>query len=179
MLQLQPQLAQDLLSFHLEKKWRYIGMAEEEVDESPSNKKTLIIFIVLGVLLVATSIGVTVWLMNDDGPEEDLNPAALYFAINPKFQTNYEVNGRQRLFQLAISLMTREQDVIAALVKHAPTIKSKLVILLSGQQFDVLKTPDGRLALKLECLAAVQEILSAEIGKPGVEKVLFTDFVMQ
>lgn len=75
--------------------------------------------------------------------------------------------------------MTREQDVIAALVKHAPTIKSKLVILLSGQQFDVLKTPDGRLALKLECLTAVQEILSAEIGKPGVEKVLFTDFVMQ
>ena len=76
-------------------------------------------------------------------------------------------------------LLAREQDVIEALIKHTPTIKSKLVILLSGQQFELLKTPDGRIALKLECLAAVQEILNAEIGKPGVEKVLFTDFVMQ
>jgi len=28
-------------------------------------------------------------------------------------------------------------------------------------------------------LSAVQEIMNKEVGKPGIEKVLFTDFVMQ
>ena len=159
-------------------------MAEvEQADAEEKKKSPLVLFIVVGIVLVAASIGGTVFFMSSGGDEEvveeTVDPAAIYFAINPKFQTNYEVNGRQRLFQLAVSLVTREQDVINALATHAPTIKSRLVILLSGQKFDALQTPEGREALRSECLAAVQEILNNEIGKPGVEKVLFTDFVMQ
>ena len=159
-------------------------MAEaEEATGEAKKKNPLIWFILLGVVLVGASVGGTVFFMSSDGGGEEVveevDPAAIYYAINPKFQTNYEVNGRQRLFQLAISLVTREQDVIDALATHAPTIKSKLVILLSGQKFAALQTVEGREKLRGECLAAVQQILNNEIGKPGVEKVLFTDFVMQ
>lgn len=159
--------------------------ASGDAETGAAKKKgPLIAFILLGVLLVGASIGGTVLFMSSGGAEDDevaeeVDPAAIYFAINPKFQTNYEVNGRQRLFQLAISLVTREQDVIEALATHQPTIKSKLVILLSGQKFNALQTVEGRESLRSQCLAAVQEILNNEIGKPGVEKVLFTDFVMQ
>jgi flagellar FliL protein len=162
-------------------------MAEEEAVVE-KKKSPLILFIIIGAVLVLLSVGGTFFVlssMKDDGEEETVveeveeTPKALYYAINPKFQTNYQVNGRQRLFQLAISLVTREQDVVDALALHSPSIKSKLLILLSGQDFKALQTPDGREALREQCLEAVREILTTEIGKPGVEKVLFTDFVVQ
>lgn len=166
-------------------------MAEDatQEQEAPRKKNPLILFIAIGILLVASSISGTLFFINsaDESDEiteeeeiaEEVQPPAIYFAINPKFQTNYEVNGRQRLFQLGISLVTREQDVIDALAIHVPLVKSKLNIMLSGQKFEELQTPEGREALRQECLEAVQQILNTEIGKPGVEKVLFTDFVMQ
>lgn len=163
-------------------------MAEEEVAEQEKGKKNpLILFIIIGILLVASSIGGTVFFLGGMGGDsaeeeevaEEVIPDAIYFALNPKFKTNYDVDGRPRLFQVAITLVTREQDVIEALGQHSPTIKSKLVILLSGQKFDELQTPAGREALRSQALDAVQQIMNTEIGKPGVEKVLFTDFVMQ
>lgn len=158
-------------------------MAEEETEEK-SKKSPLILFIIIGVLLVGGSIGGTIFfLQGDDGAEEEElvepDPEAIYFSLNPKFKTNYDVDGRPRLFQVAITLVTREEDVIEALGQHSPTIKSKLVILISGQKFDELQTPEGREALRKLSLKAVQDIMNKEIGKPGVEKVLFTDFVMQ
>lgn len=160
-------------------------MAEEEevVEEGTGKKNPIILFIIVGVILIAASIGGTLFFLGGGGGEEEVveepDPEAIYYALQPKFKTNYEVNGRQRLFQLAISLMTREQDVIDALTLHAPTIKGKLVILLSGQDFKTLQTPDGRESLRQQCLESVQAIMNQEIGKPGVEKILFTDFVMQ
>lgn len=160
-------------------------MAEAEAEQEVKKKNPLILFIIIGVLLVGASIGGTIFFLGGSGEEEseevveEPDPEAIYFALNPKFKTNYEVNGRPRLFQVAITLVTREQDVIDALGLHSPTIKSRLVILLSGQKFDELQTPEGREALRAECLTVVQKIMNDEIGKPGVEKVLFTDFVMQ
>lgn len=160
-------------------------MAEAEAEQEVKKKNPLILFIIIGVLLVGASIGGTIFFLGGSGEDEteevveEPDPEAIYFALNPKFKTNYEVNGRPRLFQVAITLVTREQDVIDALGLHSPTIKGRLVILLSGQKFDELQTPEGREVLRAECLTAVQKIMNDEIGKPGIEKVLFTDFVMQ
>ena len=158
-------------------------MAEEEVVEG-KKKSPLILFIIIAVVLVGASVGGTIFIMGGSGEdeevvEEDTTPPALYYALVPKFQTNYDVDGRPRLFQVGMSFKTREQDVIDALALHSPVIKSKLVILLSGQKFESLGSSEGREALRQACLEAVQEILNTEIGKPGVEKVLFTDFVLQ
>ena len=160
-------------------------MAEEAAEAEEGKKKNpLILFIVIAVVLVAASIGGTVMILGGggDGADEvveEVEPDALYYSLVPKFNTNYEVDGRQRLFQVGITLVTREQDVIDALAQHAPSIKSKLVILLSGQDFNTLQTPEGRESLRQSCLEAVSGIMEKEIGKSGIEKVLFTDYVMQ
>ena len=163
-------------------------MAEEAAEAEEGKKKNpLILFIAIAVVLVAASIGGTVMILGGVGggddaeevAEEEVTPDALYYSPVPKFNTNYEVDGRQRLFQVGITLVTREQDVIEALAQHAPSIKSKLVILLSGQDFYTLQTPEGRESLRQSCLEAVKGIMEKEIGKPGIEKVLFTDYVMQ
>ncbi|MGB2272210.1 MAG: flagellar basal body-associated FliL family protein, partial [Pseudomonadales bacterium] len=153
-------------------------------DDQALTKRPLKLLIIIGLVVVLISVGAAFFLLTGDAESDDVavvpeNPEAIYFALTPKFKTNYQVNGRPRLFQIGITLVAREQDVIDALMTHGPSIKSRLVILLSGQQVDSLQTPEGRESLRAECLAAVQAIMNKEIGKPGIEKILFTDFVMQ
>ena len=158
-------------------------LASEASDES-SKKRSIKWLLIAALLIVSVSAGGAFIMLSADDESEDvvaevIEPQAIYFALTPKFKTNYQVNGRPRLFQIGMTLVTREQDVIDALITHGPSIKSRLVILLSGQQVEHLQSPEGREALRAECLSAVQDIMNKEMGKPGIEKVLFTDFVMQ
>jgi len=50
---------------------------------------------------------------------------------------------------------------------------------LSGEQFDMLRVRAGREALQLKLTDAVKEVLQKETGKANIEKLLFTNFVMQ
>src|SRR5690606_19763449 len=100
--------------------------------------------------------------------------AALYLTLEPPFLANYSVEGRQRYLQLSLALMAREQSVLDAANKHMPLIRNRIVMLLSGEDFHQLQTDLGRRQLQEKILAAVQEILRAEIGIPGVEQVFFT-----
>lgn len=161
--------------------------AKESGDEQSAvdvKKRPIKLFIIIGLIVVMLSLVGAFFAFsgNDKGADiepEPIDPQAIYFALQPKFKTNYQVDGRPRLFQIGMTLVTREQDVIDALMVHGPSIKSRLVILLSGQQVESLQTPEGRELLRAECLTAVQAIMNKELGKPGIEKVLFTDFVMQ
>jgi flagellar FliL protein len=177
-------------------------MADEEVtnesDEKPNNsKKKLILFIVLAIALVGLSIGGTLLALKllDPVPEVELkldadgNPIteiideikgpAIYFPLRPALIVNYNVKGRQRFLQIEISIMTRDKEVVKAVERHMPMIRNNLIILFSGQTYDELQTDEGRQLLKQDSLKELQKIMKKEIGKPGIEKILFTNFVMQ
>jgi flagellar FliL protein len=105
--------------------------------------------------------------------------AARYLALEPPFLTNYSVEGRQRYLQLSLTLMAREQSVLEAANQHMPLIRNRIVLLLSGENFHQLQSDLGRRQLQEKILVAVQEILQAETGIPGIEQVYFTGLVMQ
>lgn len=102
-----------------------------------------------------------------------------YEALDPAFLANFMVNGRQRYVQVAIAVMARDETGIAALKTHMPLVRNRIVMLLSGESFEYLQTDEGRVQLQQKLLAAIQEILNKETGKPGIEQVYFTNFVMQ
>ena len=58
-------------------------------------------------------------------------------------------------------------------------IRNSLVLLIGGQIFSEIQTAEGKELLRQQCLQEVQRLLEKEIGKPGVEQVLFTSFVIQ
>jgi len=164
--------------------------ATEDTENAEEGKKKggLIKWIMIGVggiaVIGASVFGTLMFVKGGDEPAELVaevpsDPKAIYFAVNPAFQTNYLVNGRQRLFQVALSLVTRDPSIIGALSEHGPSIRNTVVILLGGQRFEILQTLEGREALREQLLIGIQEILNAETGSVGIEKVLFTDFVMQ
>jgi len=52
-------------------------------------------------------------------------------------------------------------------------------MLIGGQLYEEIQTAEGKELLRQQCLQELQKIMQEEIGKPGVEQVLYTNFVMQ
>ena len=170
-------------------------------EEAPkSGKGKLILFIIIGVVLIALSVGGTLLavkllapepepevVLDEDGnpidPEAELEEVvkspAIYFPIKPPLIVNYQARGRQRFLQAEISLMSRDQEVISAIELHMPRIRNSLILLFSGQIYEEMQTDEGKEILRQDVLAELQNIMEEEIGKPGIEKVLFTNLVMQ
>ena len=104
---------------------------------------------------------------------------AIYEVLMPAFVVNFNHKGRQRYMQVSIALMSRDQAALDALKVHMPLLRNRLVMLLSSQDFEALKTLVGKEMLRQQATASVQELAQKEIGKLAIEQVLFTNFVLQ
>ncbi len=173
--------------------------AEEQVAQdvvaAKTRRKKLILLAGSMLVLVVISVGTTLFLVKlfseptateQTSTEASSSPAveppkkpAIYFPLQPVFVVNFNANGRQRFMQVELNLMLRDQDVIPAIELHMPAIRNNLVMLFSGQIYEDLQTAEGKELLRQEATLSVQDTLQREIGKPGIEQVLFTNFVMQ
>lgn len=166
----------------------------ESQGSSATGKKKIIMLAVFALLLVGLSVGGTLVALNFLGgeevaPEEALEDAAedvpeplkpaIYYPLKPPIIVSFDAKGRQRLLQADLTLMTRDNDVIPAVETHMPMLRNALVMLMSGQLFEELQTAEGKELLRVQCLQELQRLLEQEIGKPGIEQVLFTNLVMQ
>lgn len=153
------------------------------------NRKWLILA-GLGVLLVVVSVGGTLLTMNFvasarekalqvvEEPKPTKMPA-IYYPIKPPIVVNFSVRGRQRFLQVELTVMTRDGSVVSAIELHQPMLRNALVLLYSGQDFAELQTAEGKELLRQATLQELQRLLEKEIGRPGIEQALFTNFVMQ
>ncbi|MBB6523467.1 flagellar basal body-associated FliL family protein [Pseudoteredinibacter isoporae] len=183
-------------------------MAEENESQG-GGKKKLIIFIVLGLVLIGASVGGTLFALGffdeqkteqteegegegEENPEEaeegeegdemeaaEPTPSAIYLPLKPPIIVNFEARGRQRYLQVEVTLMMRTEQALSAAELHMPMIRNALVMLFSGQIYEELQTPEGKELVRQLALEEVQTMMDREIGEPGVEQVLFTNFVMQ
>lgn len=165
--------------------------SEEESEKPSGGMKKNIIIAVIALVLVGGSVGATLYFLGffedesevvaEEGEIEpvEVKQPAIYFPIKPVFIVNFQSRGRQRFLQVSVTVMSRENDVIDSVQTHLPLIKNRLVMLFSGEVYEELHTGEGRELLRLKTLAAIQGILEQEIGKPGIEQVLFENFVMQ
>lgn len=151
-------------------------------------KLKLILLIVLALLLaIGLSVGATWYFMHSaqskPAATAEVNPnvkqPAIFEPMLPAFVANFNQTGRQRYLQVSITLLARNQADLDALKVHMPVIRNNLVMLFSAQPFDTLATPVGQEMLRQKVTASVQEVAQKEVGKPVIEQVLFTNFVLQ
>ncbi|MBM3108503.1 flagellar basal body-associated protein FliL [Pseudomonas sp. P66] len=165
-------------------------MAKSDAVKDPAAKGKLkiILLLVLALLLaIGLSVGATWFVLHksEDKPATDpaqvgsLKPAAIYEPLTPAFVVNFNQNGRQRYMQVSITLQGRDQAALDALKVHMPVIRNNLVMMFSGQGFDTLASPVGQEMLRQKATASVQEVAQKEVGKPVVDQLLFTNFVLQ
>ena len=150
-------------------------------------KKMIIIGV--GVLLLAGIGGGAFLFLKDDPPAEGDEAATeeqaakiaepIYTGLDPEFIVAFQEPKNARFLKLGIEVMARDDDVIEQVKLHMPAIRDSIVMMLSGTDESDLFSAEGKEKLRENILIAVQAVLEKNTGKPGIEAVYFTNFVMQ
>jgi flagellar FliL protein len=187
-------------------------VAEEKDVELASTKsgisvKTLVIIVAIVIILVAAAIGTTVVLMSGSSdksnssdehsettegePSVIIDKPAIYFELKPDFVINFESDGKANFLSVQIQLMARENAPLEVIQAQMPVFRNDVLLLLSAQKYDVVRTLDGKEKLRNDIMVIVQKIIDKEnetlkkkdgeefhkVGK--IEAVYFTGFIMQ
>ena len=111
--------------------------------------------------------------------EEQKEPPApiTYYQIKPSLVANLASGGRY--IRCDIQLMTNDETLVDDLRLHDPAIRHTLLLLLSDQDGNKIKTPEGKEALRKEALAQVSALIKKETGKESLKALFFTTFFVQ
>lgn len=166
-------------------------MADEEVQgDAPKGKSKLIIIIIAIVVLLAGG-GAAFFLMGSGEPEAEpsaktAQPAAKtpedpihYVSIPQPFVFNVTGDKRDRLVQIKVQLMVRGSKNEELARYHTPLVESSLLSTFASATVDQLRSPTGRIELRDKATEDIRTALNKAVGNPVIERVLFTDFVMQ
>ena len=169
-----------------EKKTAAKGETAAEDDAAAAGKKKKLLIIGGAAVAVLVLAGVLAFVFlggkKDAEPVEatvEAPPPTLYVPLGEKFTITLSAKDRAHYFVVSISAMTHETPAVEDLEVHAPLIRARLVGMLGGRDFDALRTEEGKEALRTDVLKTIQDVLQTETGKPGVEQVYFTEFVLQ
>jgi flagellar FliL protein len=83
------------------------------------------------------------------------------------------------MVQIKVQLMVRGTENEDLARHHSPLVESTLLSTFGTATVDQLRTPGGRTQLREQATKDIQATLQEVVGKPVVERVLFTDFVIQ
>ncbi|GHW23447.1 flagellar protein FliL, putative [Vibrio cholerae] len=167
-------------------------MAEEDLGtEAPKGKKKLLIIIIAAVVLLAGGGGAAFFMMGSGGDEAatdaeqktekvaaPTDPVS-YVNIAQPFVFDVTGDAKDRLVQIKVQLMVRGSQNESLARYHSPLVESSLLATFASATVEQLRTPNGRIELRDKATEDIKAALNQAVGKPVIEKVLFTDFVMQ
>ncbi len=105
--------------------------------------------------------------------------AAAYQPLAPSFVVNLADTDASRYLMVDMEVMARKGSPEAAITENLPSIRNALLMLLSQQSSSSLHSREGKEALRQAALTEIQAVLTRETGKPVIEAVFFTSFVVQ
>lgn len=103
----------------------------------------------------------------------------LYWPLQPAFVVNFRDNESLRYLQVGVTLMSHDAAAIEVAKSTDPVIRDALVSLFSNQDYTIISDTAGRQKLQAQALVAVRKIVQERIGRPGINALYFTSFVMQ
>lgn len=166
---------------------------EPQLELKPAGSKKTLIIIIVAVLVLAGG-GVGGWLFlsggNEAAPAAETTggegqgqgssaDSALYVGMPRAFVFNVAGKPRDRLVQIKVQLMVRGSDAEALAKQHTPLIEGTLLRVFSAATVQQLSTVEGKDKLRKDSVEEVRRVLTELTGKPVVEQILFTGFVMQ
>jgi flagellar FliL protein len=163
-------------------------MAPEETvaaTEAPpqKSKKTLVIGVAIGFLVLASINGLLVWKVlshdsADAGVVEEKVEAVdeeegFMHRLDPFIVNLFDERGVRYLkVRLDIELWDATEEEIQ---KKTPKIRDSLIVLLSSKKYEEIGSLEGKARLREEILFRLNRIL----GEGKAKEVYFTDFVVQ
>jgi len=171
-----------------------MATTEEEMVAPVEKSRTSPLVIGLVVALLAVS-GVCAYALNalrghdsasttaagkDGADAKPLKSQPEFFLpLDPAFVVNFRDDDSMRYLQIGVTLMAHDQAALDTVKGVDPVVRNALVMLFSRQEYVVLTDPAGKQKLQADALDAVRKIVAARTGKPGIDALYFTSFVMQ
>lgn len=192
-------------------------MAEEKAEEadvelatkkSGLTIKSIVIIAVVVIAVIAISIGTTIYFLsgsssNSDSEKSDttktaevehvevVSKPAIYFLFEPDFIINFENVGKANFLSVQIEAMAREQDSINIIQTHMPVLRNDILLLLSAQKYEDVRTLKGKNILRKGMLKIINKVINEENNNlkkkdkedfhaiAHIEAIYFTGFIMQ
>lgn len=164
-----------------------MAQMEQEAVEKPS-KKPLIILIISVVISLATGAGGMFFFMQqqvehkvEEACAEPPPPVitTIYNELSKPLVVNFPQNSSVRLVKITLSISAGDEETIAVLKKNEPMIMNNLLMLISGQNTDDLKTHEGKIALRNAIFDDVSAMLEKTSPGSEIKEVFFTSLIMQ
>lgn len=159
----------------------------EAVVDTPvkrSSRKPLAIGVL--VLLVALGAGGYFWQSRRTAhaaptkvAAPDVSKVELYLPLEPAFVVNFRDDDSLRYLQVSVTLMAHDPEAINVAKAADPVLRDGLVALFSNQNFTIISDAAGRQKLQEQALVTVRKIVQTRLGRPGIDALYFTSFVMQ
>jgi flagellar FliL protein len=162
----------------------------EGIDQAPAKKRgrfPLMIGVAL-VVLAAVGGGGYFWHSRhavsakpDKAAAADPVKPEFYQALEPAFVVTFREGDTDalRYLQVGVTLMAHDQQALNVAKEADPVVRDGLVSLFSSQKFDVVTSTAGREKLQADALATVRGIVQKRLGRPGIDALYFTSFVIQ
>ncbi|WP_299135100.1 flagellar basal body-associated protein FliL [uncultured Vibrio sp.] len=159
-----------------------------ELDPAKKKSKLLIIIIAVVVLLLGVGGALFFFLGSGGGASESQSQTAtavvaaepvMYVNIPQPFLFNVTGDKKDRLIQIKAQLMVRGSKNEDLARYHSPLVESTLLATFASATVEQLRSPTGRVELRDKATEDIKASLSQAVGQPVIEKVLFTDFVIQ
>jgi len=165
--------------------------ADNAPADVPAKKKSGRKGLILGVLVLLLAAGGGATWMFVLKPKAEAEHAAsaeaevalpapaVYLPLDPAFVVNLDDPYAAHYLQAEVQLMARDPIGLETARAQMPRIRNSLLMLFGQQKPTDLSTREGKERLQTAALAEVQKVMQSETGKPVVEAVYFTSFVMQ
>ena len=159
-----------------------------EEGESKGGKKKIILILMIALVAIGTGAGVTWFLLGGDTGEEiaeGAEPAAPvkgpaeYYKFREPLIVTFNTGKKQRFLQAHITLLTRQEGVYSGLELHLPVLQNRLLNAFGEKDFMDIQTHEGRVSMQEDAKQIVNEVLTEQGVTGEIEKVLFTNLVMQ
>ncbi|MCB1645763.1 MAG: flagellar basal body-associated FliL family protein [Pseudomonadales bacterium] len=104
-----------------------------------------------------------------------------YVKITEDMVVNYGDPSLNRLNYLKVAIHARVADASAAdmIEYHLPALRDALIMLLSAQHSETVRSAEGKEEIRLMVLKKMQKLLKAEENEEYITDVLFSRFVVQ
>jgi len=153
--------------------------------DKKSKRPRRLLWIALACIAVGGAGGGWFWYARASAapkPEKAAVPTraeAQYHALEPAFVVNLADADAVRYLQADVQLMTRDAATLAALERHGPALRNRLLLLFGQQTAQALSVRQGKEKLQQQALAEVRATLKAEGAPDKVEAFYFTSLVTQ
>lgn len=103
-----------------------------------------------------------------------------YVSLGAPMVLNLASDSRRLAFlQIKADVLVKDADAKAAVEANIPAIRHKLIVMLSEQKAQDMKTPARREEIRRQVSDAVRDMIEEMTKNNGIDEVLFSSFLVQ